>query len=185
MPATYDYRPIQVTDRTALVAGARVRDTSAWGLAARGAAALPPAVRERDESTQRAAARAALGGAAPVSSFAGCPVVPDLLNRHLPAAALTPTFTIGGVEYNALTKAADLMRLSDDAAAAQAAAAGPAAGVITPAEALAEARAALVAVPARLLAGAGLREATAGVLRGLGLLLAIVAGAGLLADLLL
>jgi hypothetical protein len=184
MPAdTYEYKAMPVTDRTPLVAALDVRGTSQWGLAPRGAAPAP--VRAR-ESVGRAAAREQLTIARAPQPFAftGCPVVPDLLNRQFPAATLTSTHTVGGVEYNALTSASDLVRLQAEAdAAAAAAAASGAVTAMTPADALAEARAALVAVPARLLAGAGLRAATEGLLRGLGLLLVVVAGAGLLADL--
>lgn len=174
-------------DTTPLAASTAVRGTSAWGLAAAGSARLPAGVRSRD-STQRAAARAPLAPpprAAGPSVFDKCPAVDDLLKRQFPARLLTPTFTIGGVEYNALTRSSDLMRLQADADAAAAAPPPGAGGVIGAAEALAEARAALLDVPSRLLEGAGLYDAVAGRLRGLGLLLALVATAGLLADFLL
>ena len=174
------YGPIEVTDRTPLLANARVRDTSQFGQAKTSAAIPSTRVRETASVPKtREPVPVPLSGAA--KTFAGCPVVDDLLATRLAAASRAPSVVVGGTAFNALTTSKDLMRLQAEADAA--AAAVPGRAPLTPWTALAEAREALVDAPGELLAGASVREALGGRLRGLGVLLIAVCGAGLFMDL--
>ena len=167
-----------VTDRTALVKDARVRDTSQFGQA-KTAAAIPSTRVRGTPSTPKTREPVSV----PVGArfFAGCPVVDDLLASRLVPASRAPSVVVGGTAFNALTTSKDLMRLQTEADAARAAA--PSRAPLTAWTALAEAREALVDAPAELLAGASVRDALGGRLRGLGVLLIAVCGAGLFMDL--
>jgi hypothetical protein len=174
------YGPIEVTDRTALVANARVRDTSQFGQAKTSAAI--PSTRVRDTPfTHKTREPVSVPVGADTSRFAGCPVVDDLLASRLVPASRAASVVVGGTAFNALTTSKDLMRLQAEADAALAAA--PSRAPLTPWTALAEAREALVDAPGELLEGASVREALGGRLRGLGVLLIAVCGAGLFIDL--
>jgi hypothetical protein len=173
------YGPIEVTDRTALVANARVRDTSQFGQAKTSAAI--PSTRVRDMPFTHKTREPMPVPAASGAAFAGCPVVDDLLASRLVPASRAPSVVVGGTAFNALTTSKDLMRLQAEADAALAAA--PSRAPLTAWTALAEAREALVDAPGELLAGASVRDALGGRLRGLGVLLIAVCGAGLFMDL--
>jgi hypothetical protein len=173
------YGPLDVTDRTALVANARVRDTSQFGQAKTSAAI--PSTRVRDTPFTHKTREPVPVPAGPVANFAGCPVVDDLLATRLVPASRAPSVVVGGTAFNALTTSKDLMRLQTEADAARAAA--PSRAPLTAWTALAEAREALVDAPGELLAGASVRDALGGRLRGLGVLLIAVCGAGLFMDL--
>jgi hypothetical protein len=173
------YGPIEVTDRTPLLANARVRDTSQFGQAKTSAAI--PSTRVRETASVPKTREPVPVPAAPAGALTGCPVVDDLLATRLAAASRAPSVVVGGTAFNALTTSKDLMRLQAEADAA--AAAVPGRAPLTPWTALAEAREALVDAPGELLAGASVREALGGRLRGLGVLLIAVCGAGLFMDL--
>jgi hypothetical protein len=172
---------------TALAAAARVRDTSQFGQAK--TAAAIPSTRVRGTLSTRGTASTRVPKtrepvpvpAGPVANFAGCPVVDDLLATRLAPASRAPSVVVGGTAFNALTTSKDLMRLQTEADAARAAA--PSRAPLTAWTALAEAREALVDAPGELLAGASVRDALGGRLRGLGVLLIAVCGAGLFMDL--
>ena len=184
------YGPMDLArDETALAAAARVRDTSQFGQAK--TAAAIPSTRVRGTQSTRVRGTASTrktrepvpvpAVSSTVANFAGCPVVDDLLATRLAPASRAPSVVVGGTAFNALTTSKDLMRLQTEADAARAAA--PSRAPLTAWTALAEAREALVDAPGELLAGASVRDALGGRLRGLGVLLIAVCGAGLFMDL--